>query len=157
MTLAGNGICCWNLEQGFPGYAEFKLADNILHLIYNQGISWMGTYFSPGLPIIFITKLVQGRQNIFGNISSLFFWNFQDNKTPTFLLSFIFQSSSLSVHLDPLLLMYLRTWCVLTLNTPNQRIFRISKSNNFNLYLQPGFIILKFSFLIAKRFCSFYL
>ena len=68
-----NGICCWNLEQGFPGYAEFKLADNILHLIYNQGISWMGTYFSPGLPIIFITKLVQGRQNIFGKISSLFF------------------------------------------------------------------------------------
>ena len=85
-----NRFCFWNLEHGFPGYAEFKLADNTLHLIYNQGISWMGTYFCPGMPIIFSIKLI--------------------------------------------LLMYLRKWCVLTCNTPNQRIFRI-KNNNFNLFL----------------------
>ena len=50
----------------------------------------MGTYFCPGMPIIFSIKLI--------------------------------------------LLMYLRKWCVLTCNTPNQRIFRI-KNNNFNLFL----------------------
>jgi len=27
----------WDLEDTYPQYAEFQLADNILHLIYNQG------------------------------------------------------------------------------------------------------------------------
>ena len=42
----------------YPQYAEFKLADNILHLIYNQGILWMACYFSPAFPIIHMLKIV---------------------------------------------------------------------------------------------------
>ena len=53
-----NRYCFWNLEHGFPGYAEFKLADNTLHLIYNQGICWMATFFCPGMPLIFVVKLI---------------------------------------------------------------------------------------------------
>ncbi|CBY34352.1 unnamed protein product [Oikopleura dioica] len=37
----------WDLEGTYPEYAEFKLADNILHLIYNQGILWLSCYFAP--------------------------------------------------------------------------------------------------------------
>ena len=42
----------------YPQYAEFKLADNILHLIYNQGILWLACYFSPAFPIIHMVKIV---------------------------------------------------------------------------------------------------
>uniref|UniRef100_T1J1A4 TMC domain-containing protein n=1 Tax=Strigamia maritima TaxID=126957 RepID=T1J1A4_STRMM len=53
-----NRCWCWDLEKQFPGYGDFKIAENILHLINNQGMIWMGTFFSPGLPIINAVKLV---------------------------------------------------------------------------------------------------
>ncbi|CBY19578.1 unnamed protein product [Oikopleura dioica] len=48
----------WDLEGTYPEYAEFKLADNILHLIYNQGILWLSCYFAPGFPVIHLFKLI---------------------------------------------------------------------------------------------------
>lgn len=52
-------VCwCWDLEKGFPAYAEFSLAENLLHLVYNQGMVWMGTLFCPGLPALNLVKLL---------------------------------------------------------------------------------------------------
>ena len=48
----------WDLEDTYPQYAEFQLADNILHLIYNQGVLWMACYFSPVFPLIHLMKIV---------------------------------------------------------------------------------------------------
>lgn len=52
-----NSCWCWDLEKKFPQYGDFKIAENILYLINNQGMVWMGMFFSPGLITLNVLKL----------------------------------------------------------------------------------------------------
>ena len=42
--------CCTDLEAGWLGYGEFKIAENVLALCNNQAVIWIGAFFCPLLP-----------------------------------------------------------------------------------------------------------
>ncbi|KAF7485281.1 Hypothetical predicted protein [Marmota monax] len=45
------------LRACFPSYTEFDISGNVLALIFNQGMIWMGSFFAPSLPGINILRL----------------------------------------------------------------------------------------------------
>ncbi|NXQ17030.1 TMC7 protein, partial [Peucedramus taeniatus] len=47
--------CSCKLVQWF-GHKEFEISDNVLEIIYGQTICWIGTFFSPLLPLIATIK-----------------------------------------------------------------------------------------------------
>ncbi|XP_029471766.1 transmembrane channel-like protein 2-A [Rhinatrema bivittatum] len=53
-----NYCWCWDLEAGFPSYAEFDISGNVLGLVFNQGMIWMGCFYAPGLIGINLLRLI---------------------------------------------------------------------------------------------------
>ncbi|NWH50992.1 TMC2 protein, partial [Fregata magnificens] len=53
-----NYCWCWDLEAGFPSYAEFDISGNVLGLVFNQGMIWMGSFYAPGLVGINVLRLL---------------------------------------------------------------------------------------------------
>ncbi|XP_063050153.1 transmembrane channel-like protein 1 [Engraulis encrasicolus] len=52
-----NYCWCWDLEYGFPSYSEFDVSGNVLGLIFNQGMIWMGAFYAPCLPALNLLRL----------------------------------------------------------------------------------------------------
>ncbi|XP_068995165.1 transmembrane channel-like protein 1 [Embiotoca jacksoni] len=52
-----NYCWCWDLENGFPSYSEFDVSGNVLSLIFNQGMIWMGAFYAPCLPALNVLRL----------------------------------------------------------------------------------------------------
>ncbi|XP_040181224.1 transmembrane channel-like protein 2-A [Rana temporaria] len=86
-----NNCWCWDLEGGFPSYSEFPVSENVLGLIFNQGMIWMGIFYAPGLIVVNVLRLFSS--------------------------------------------MYLQCWGVMSSNVPQERFFKVSKSNNFYMAL----------------------
>ncbi|KAK5606807.1 Transmembrane channel-like protein 2-B [Crenichthys baileyi] len=53
-----NYCWCWDLEAGFPSYAEFDTSGNVLGLVFNQGMIWMGAFYAPGLVGLNVLRLL---------------------------------------------------------------------------------------------------
>ncbi|XP_050564719.1 transmembrane channel-like protein 2 [Cygnus atratus] len=53
-----NYCWCWDLEAGFPSYAEFDISGNVLGLVFNQGMIWYGSFYAPGLVGINVLRLL---------------------------------------------------------------------------------------------------
>ncbi|XP_034048335.1 transmembrane channel-like protein 2-A isoform X2 [Thalassophryne amazonica] len=53
-----NYCWCWDLEAGFPSYGEFDISGNVLGLVFNQGMIWMGAFFAPGLVGVNVLRLL---------------------------------------------------------------------------------------------------
>uniref|UniRef100_A0A8C6PFM1 Transmembrane channel-like protein n=1 Tax=Nothobranchius furzeri TaxID=105023 RepID=A0A8C6PFM1_NOTFU len=53
-----NYCWCWDLEAGFPSYGEFDISGNVLGLVFNQGMIWMGAFYAPGLIGINVLRLL---------------------------------------------------------------------------------------------------
>ncbi|XP_068166944.1 transmembrane channel-like protein 2-B [Antennarius striatus] len=53
-----NYCWCWDLEAGFPSYGEFDISGNVLGLIFNQGMIWMGAFYAPGLVGVNVLRLL---------------------------------------------------------------------------------------------------
>uniref|UniRef100_A0A8C5I6L8 Transmembrane channel-like protein n=1 Tax=Gouania willdenowi TaxID=441366 RepID=A0A8C5I6L8_GOUWI len=53
-----NYCWCWDLEAGFPSYGEFDISGNVLGLIFNQGMIWMGAFYAPGLVGVNLLRLL---------------------------------------------------------------------------------------------------
>ena len=48
----------WTIQFLLSGYCfVFQVAENILHLVNNQGMIWMGLFMAPGLPALNLIKL----------------------------------------------------------------------------------------------------
>lgn len=129
-----NKCWCWDLEKKFPKvtifqikqyhqfykyliffvqqYGDFKIAENILHLVNNQGQVWMGMFFAPGLAILNLVKLG--------------------------------------------ILMYFRSWAVLTCNVPHEVIFRFF-FHKIEPFLRHYDLLNFFFFFRASRSNNFYL